>query len=123
MGQPSFWGYVINTLHVTGQWVSSFSTALRKYSKVLCNTFYCYSFSFNSTDELKVPEEPPVFDVKFVKAKPGLFDRCEMPKTADLKTLECLRKRIVNAEVVGNLKYRSSTWIVSIQFISSCLTL
>jgi len=31
MGQPPFWGCVINTLHVTGQWVSSFFTALRKY--------------------------------------------------------------------------------------------
>lgn len=64
-----------------------------------------------STDQLNVPEEPPVVDVKCVKARPGLFDKCEMPKTSDLETLKFLSKRIVNEEVIVNLKYRSSIWI------------
>lgn len=84
---------------------------------------YWYSFSFNSTDQLKVPEEPPVIDVKCVKARPGLFDKSEVPKTSDLETLKFLSRRILNEEVIGNLKYRSSIWIVSIQFTSLCLTL
>ena len=123
MGQPPFWGYVINTIHVTGQWVLSFFTALRNIKRCFVTHSYWYSFSFNSTDELKVPEEPPFVDVKCVKARPGLFDKSEMPKTSDLETLKFLSKRIVNEEVIGNLKYRSSIWIVSIHFTSSCLTL
>ncbi|XP_033607117.1 snRNA-activating protein complex subunit 3 isoform X2 [Cryptotermes secundus] len=63
-------------------------------------------------DQLQVPDEPPLVDVKCVKARPGLFDKCKIPAAAsNLETLKCLSKRIVNDQTVGHLKYRSNIWI------------
>jgi hypothetical protein len=85
---------------------------------VLWNIFLLSLIFFNSIDQLRVPEEPPLVDVKCVKARPGLFDKSKMPDTSDLETLKFLSKRIMNEEVIGNLKYRSSIWIVSMQCTS-----
>jgi hypothetical protein len=76
---------------------------------------YWYLTSFDSIDQLRVPDEPPLVDVKCVKTRPGLFDRCKIPAAvSDLETLKYLSKRIMNEEMVGHLKYRSNIWLVSI---------
>lgn len=85
---------------------------------MLWNIFLLIIIFFNSIDQLQVPEEPRVVDVKCVKTRPGLFDKSKMPETSELETLKFLSKRIVNEEVIGNLKYRSGIWIVSIQCTS-----
>lgn len=65
-----------------------------------------------SINQLQVPDEPSLVDVKCVKARPGLFDKCKIPAAAsDLETLKCLSKRIVNEKTIGHLKYRSNIWL------------
>jgi hypothetical protein len=62
-----------------------------------------------------VADEHPPVDVKCVKTRPGLFDRCEIPAAAsDLETLKFLSKQTMDEKITGNLKYRSNIWIVSI---------
>ncbi|KAJ4433084.1 hypothetical protein ANN_15341 [Periplaneta americana] len=65
-----------------------------------------------SVDKLKVSCEPPTVDVECVKARPGLFDKSDIPPEAsNLETLKHLKKRIINDETVEHLKYRSNIWL------------
>ncbi|KAJ9601085.1 hypothetical protein L9F63_000751, partial [Diploptera punctata] len=62
-------------------------------------------------NKLTVPNEPPIVDVSCIKRRPGLFDKSNISDSAkELETMKHLQKRILNAEAVSHLKYRSSIW-------------
>jgi len=108
-----------NRLHSTVQWMSLvILSSIKKLSLRkcfwMCPTYWRPTL-YNSNNQLWVPDEPLLIDVKCVKARPRLFNRSKIPEvSSDLQTVKCLSKWIVSEETIGHLKYCSNIWPLSI---------